>query len=255
MEKTKNKNGGYLVTILIVLLLGAFLGFGFAMGSSHVLIMATEKKSTTKAKTTDNERDPNGGNVLEVTEQVKEELGRFIDVATTPSTTSTIDYFREGANGLTKDVKFKMNNISLYTDKLVIQNMMISPSENGHISGIQPDSGEIVDAIQVSVFNNHYKELFHEDPSYTLDDLKSTGCPGPVALNDELQVLYFYHRCGGTSATTYERNVTSYNTDGDYYYATQEITENNMATGEIKKNTIKWKFDKDLNFVSTTKES
>ena len=245
MEEKKKSGFGTILIIIIVLAIG--VGGGFYLSR----YLETESTGTSSKKTTDNNKAEN----LELTAAVKSKLERFINVATTPNvaiSSEPLKSFLNGLTDLTKQIKLTMTTTAIYNDKLVTSNVVASERIRNNIEGVKPEQNEEVDAISVAVYNNTYKELFGEEASYEFSELGSTGCPAPAGINNELQVMYLLHRCGGDSETTYERKITNYKSDAKYYYVNQTINEKNASgTTEYK---LTWKFDKDMKFVSATKE-
>ena len=106
--------------------------------------------------------------------------------------------------------------------------------------------------IKISDFDNAYKTFFNEEPDYTFKEIEFLGCPSPWGMNKELDKFYLFHRCGGVSESSYEPKITSFDTDGKFYLVHQQVKS---AYGrEVDNFNLLWRFNKDLNFVSTERE-
>ncbi len=249
MEEKKKSNGGLIVLIIILLLICIGMGAFIFVNKDKLFVKATKDAKTEEKATKE-------VNTTEVTDEVKKKIERFIDIATTPDVGyGTYNYFIEGANGLTDKTKYRMTNTAIYQkDKKYTRNITLTDEEINGLTGTKPDKNEPIDIVMVSDFNEIYKELFNEEPQYEISDLKESGCPTPWAINKEKTKLVYFHRCGGTYGSDFERNNKSIDTDENYYYVHQELSETPYGTNDTKKTNLLWKFDKDLNFVSTEKE-
>ena len=249
MEENKKSGKTGLVVIIIILLL-VICGMGaFLFINKEKLFSKEITKNETVEKTTKEIKN------LELTDEVKTKLERFTEIAVTPNVGyGTMDYFINGVNSIDTKTKQKMTHIAIYKDGKVTKDLTLSDEEASTLEGIKPEKNEIVDIVKVSDYKATYKDLFKEEANIDISELELTGCPFPGAINKEQDKLYYYHRCGGTSATTYDIKVTSIDSDKDYYYVHQEIVENNLATNETKTTKLLWKFDEDLKFISSEKE-
>ena len=229
----------WLTIVMVVLLVAAALG-GYLAGASRIANEVVEQKEAVQ--------EEKSTGPLELTDAVKTRLDKFVNVASKPNYTGggTIDDFMGGLTSLTNEIKYKMTNVAVYQDNKVERDKSISTEEANRLTGLKPDANELVDKVKVADFDSTYKELFNENPSYTLDDLKG-GCPSPAAMDTENKVLYYFHRCGG-SGPEYNIKIASHDSDTDYYYVHEEITVSGTTTKLL------WKFDKDFNFVSTSVE-
>lgn len=247
----KKSNGGLVVVIVLLLLIVLGLG-GF--------IFVNKDKLFNSNKTTDsgNEEVVEKGKNLKLDTATKTKLERFVKAGTftNPGGTNTIDYFKDGVTSITKMMKLKMAFINSYLiDKKGQRGVTLTEEERNAISGIKPDANETVSVLDKKDLDNEYKTLFGENPEYTYEEIsgfKTLGCPAPLGWDATTGKLYLYSRCGGTSAHEYSSEITSYDSDTDYYYVHQVSKYvNSEETIEYK---LVWKFDKDLKFVSTEKE-
>lgn len=123
------------------------------------------------------------------------------------------------------------------------------------VDGIKNDStiiGEKVTILKVSDFDSTYKDFFHEEANYSIDDLSKLGCPRVQGINKDLDKIYLFSRCGGTTVMSYNTSITSYDFDGENYLIYQKAELFNNATNSLEESyRLLWKFDKDLKFVST----
>ena len=248
VEKTEekveknSKNVVWLTIVIIVLLVAAALG-GYLVGASRIANEVVEQKENASEE-----------QVLKVTNEVKDKIERFVEIGSyfDYSGNNTMEFFTKGTTDISKDIKLKMTRNAIYKDGSLKKDVVLSSEEASKLEGVKPENGEIVDTISKADFDKTYKGLFNEDAKYEFEELKNIGCPAPMAINKSTEVYYLYHRCGGTGMISYEGKVVSIDSDKDYYYANQEIIETNGQTNETKTINTVWKFDKDLNFVSTT---
>ena len=238
-EEKKKGNSGLIILVVLLFVVCAIMG---------AFIFVNKDKLTTTTNTKEEKIEK-----LETTSAVKEKLERFIIIASHfdgGNTNTTLDKFIDGATSISKEVKLKMARNAVYQYGNVYQNITITDEELiNKLDGEKPDVGEIVDIIKKEEYDKRYKELFNEEAAYEFSELKNTGCPAPMSINQETGEMYLYHRCGGTGILSYDMKVTNYDSDEKYYYATEEIVETNIATKETKKTILAWKFDKDYNFV------
>ena len=244
----EKKKGNISLLIFIVILFIACIGMGSFIFINKDKLFEKEKVETIIEE--DKKEKP-----AEVTSEAKERIERFINVATTLNHGSNfMAYFMDGATSLTQDIKYKLVNQALYNENKVEKNSTITPEEASTLEGIKPGNNEIVDIVKMTDYNEMYSSLFNEDGKYDVSGATFYGCPFPAAVNKDKTKLYYYHRCGGTGVIEYERTITSIELDGDYYIVHQKLIEKNLGTGENKTILLKWKFDKNINFVSSEKE-
>lgn len=252
METKKEKKNIGLI-ILVVILLVTCIGMG-------TFIFINRDKLTTKENTTIEEKNTDKTS-NEVTNEEKAILERFIKAASIDddivSEIVTAKYFNKGTTEITKEIKLKMayNDIVnsdkkeeyVLTDEDITQMTTTIPKEQLGGNGV---SYENVTVIKTSDFEQAYKDFFNEDAIYSLDDIKDLGCPAPWGINKGLGNIYLFHRCGGVSLETYITEIVSYEKDRDYYLVHQK---GGWSTEDKTEKTTKilWKFNKDLNFVST----
>lgn len=135
--------------------------------------------------------------------------------------------------------------------------------------------------LPIKVFADNYKKLFNEEYVVeTNDSNQYIGCPSIFIIDQELGNMYLSNQCGtGSSDTSYiYSDIYKYESDDSYYYAYQYVALYNHITNELNKpksnevvisaptydevtqvfennkekfDTLVWKFDKNLNFVST----
>ena len=64
-----------------------------------------------------------------------------------------------------------------------------------------------------------------------------------------------FYRCDGNAYSEYDSNINSIEEDNNYYYVHQEGSfKIDREVSDIIEYKILWKFDKDLNFISTSRE-
>lgn len=192
---------------------------------------------------------------------IKDHLYKFVTAASIYSDTgysSTAQAFYNGTNGIDPDIKYKMTyNVIVNIDQNYKSNVVLSTEEASKMTTIVPGDlgGEEVDVVKISDFNKVYEELFHEKPNYNLNTISNIGCPSPLGFNNDLDKMYLFYRCEGNSYSEYDSNIVSYDEDDTYYYVHQEGTfKSSIEESDVVVYKILWKFDKDLNFVSTGRE-
>lgn len=235
----------WLTIVMIVLLIAVGLG-GYLIGASKIANDVVEQKENSRENSK-----------LEITSSIRNKIEKFVNVGSHFDYTganNTMEYFTNGASEITKEVKLKMTRNAIYLDGKLKKDVVLSDEDASKIEGVKPENGEIVDEIKESDFKNTYKELFNEEAYYDFSELKNIGCPAPLGIDNSTKTYYLYHRCGGTGVISYEGKIISIDSDSNYYYAHQEITEINGNTNETRKIKTTWKFDKNLNFVNTKKE-
>lgn len=251
MEEKKKNNHIVLKILLILIVFAGGIVLGVYLDSETELFNKIEKKDT-KEKNITKEKQKEAP--LEVTDTVKTRLKKFITAATQyRASGSTRENFINGTTSLTKDIKLKMTNAAIYNDNKPTKNIVLSGEEINNLEGVKPDANEIVDIIKISDYNDTYKELFNEEPVYEINELQMNGCPAPMAINRAQGTMYLFHRCGGTTATSYEEKINSYDLDNDNYYVHQELSQT-TPDGINTTTKLLWKFDKNLKFISTTVE-
>lgn len=244
MEEKKKGNGGLIILIVILLLLCVGMGCFIFINKDKLFEKETEKTISEKEKTE---------KTTEVTKEVKERIERFIDVATTLNYGNNVmPYFMDGATSLTQEIKYEVVNQALYIENKVEENIILTQEETSNLEGLKPDNNEEVDIVKMTDYNEMYESLFNEESKYDVSVFN--GCPGLGAVNKDKSKLYYFHRCGGTGSMEYERTIMSIELEDDYYIAHQKLIEKNLETGENKTILLKWKFDKNINFVSSEKE-
>lgn len=192
---------------------------------------------------------------------VKEYLNRFISAASIYSDTgysSTAQAFYNGTNNIDSDIKYKMTyNVIYNIDNNYKSNVVLSTEEASKMTTIVPGdvSGEEVDVVKISEFNKVYEELFHEKPNYNINTISNIGCPSPLGFNNDLDKMYLFYRCEGNSYSEYESVITSIEEKDNNYYVHQEGSfKNSIEESDVIVYKVLWKFDKDLNFISTSRE-
>ena len=247
MEEKKNNTG---ILLIIVLIIGAVIGFGVSKWS-NLFTNDNNKENETVEK----EETKDG---LELTDEVKAKLKEWIEIAdnyNTISGTSTLDTFAKGVTSLDTKTKLIMTyNATDYSENLyTLTKNDISKMETS-IDKKSMD-GEEVYIMKISDFNSKYKELFQEEATYTIKDL-DFGCPLPWGMDKSQDRIYLFDRCGGISSIRTNSEITSYDKDDNYYLVHEKVdiidtADNNKITKTYK---ILYKFDKDLKFVSSEKE-
>ena len=257
-QRYQRKSAGYVwwLTIVIILLLVAFFGLGYALGSTNIANDVIGKFD--KSMGNDTEKD-NTKQKLEVTTETKQKLEKFIKVATDQKEYNSAkyevrDYFEKGVTGLTKKIKLEMTNLSLFENQKVEKNVLLTAEEVEKLIGSKPNIAikETVYRAKAADFISTYKELFKEDLDLNFDDLAGVGCPRLISIDNTKENIYYSSNCGGSTAGSWGDNIDSYDSDNEYYYVHQTLTNTSNGAQETKK--LVWKFDKDLKFVSTAVE-
>lgn len=196
-----------------------------------------------------------------VVNKTEEKLSRFVQAASFYSDTgysSTASAFYNGTTSIDNDIKYKMTmNVIYKIDHNYKSDVILSSEEINSMQRVFSDdiSGESVDVVKISDFNKTYEELFHEKPSYSIDTIKNISCPSPWGYNSDLDRLYLFYRCEGNAYSEYDSSITSIEEDDNYYYVHQYGSlKSSIEKSDLTNFKILWKFDKDLNFISTSRE-
>lgn len=246
-KKDKKKKSWVWVTVLIVILLIAAIGGGFLAGATYVSSKTMENKSKSKEENTESAKS------LEISTAVKEKLERFVSTGLyyDHAGNETYSNFIKGTKDLSKKVKLQM---TYNATKKANDDIKLSEEEINKLTGVKPDENEEVTPMLKADFDKTYKELFNEDANYEFEEM--TGCPAPMAINNETKTIYLFHRCGGTGADSVTSIITSYNSDTENYYVHSESVWKDLSVAQESSKTTKllWTFDKDFNFVSVEVE-
>ena len=246
--KSKKKGvSGLAVFLLIILFLAAGLVGGWYVGHNNLLQIGKETTKKEEKETTKETK--------EVSAEAKQKMDDFIDAATffSYSMSNTAEKFYAGITNenVTPDMKVAMTYVKLLEmDKKSEQASEIPQNVSEAVGGTANESATTV---KISDYDEAYKSFFNEDPQY---DTKNGGCPYPRVVDKTTGKIYLFSRCGGSGpqGIFISKNI-SYDFDGNNYYVNQAVVfQKEVNIPSVKINKIVWKFDKDLNFVSTTAE-
>lgn len=246
---TEKKKSNVVLVIVIVLLLLMVFGLGGFIFINRDKLFNNNSNTPVEEKTKDNtEKETN----LAITSAVKERLNKFVDAGSEddPSGSNvTATYFREGVSSISDETKAMMAFIGTKTEW---KRFTEAEGNSVGINGIGPN-GERIGILKISDFNATYEEFFGSKPSDSIQLLRSiVTCPMRHIPSDNSSEIYLLARCGGTSYIKYSKEITSYDSDTEYYYVHQTMTYTSPeSTTEYK---IVWKFDKNYMFINTTKE-
>lgn len=245
----KKSNTGLVVVIVILLLICLGLG-GFVFVNKDKLFSSS---ASTKTQTV-NEGEIN--KKLEINDSVRLKLNRFVEAGSVDiyGSVQTAPIFYDGKTELTENEKLIIAYADVFTINRKIENRVLTEKEIAGIDGLKPDNGEKVTILKISDYEKAYKDLFGEngDVKKAKDLGIKLGCPAPLGIDTKAGNMYLYSRCGGATDTKYSKEITSYDSDTEYYYVHQTMKyESPETTKEYK---IVWKFDKNIKFVSAEKE-
>lgn len=257
MEGSKKSNTW--LVVLLILILGAAVGFGVYKWSSMNTKNDDKTKSEQKAET---DVADDG-----ISNEVKATLGKWVNVASdyngVSSDISTLGTFAAGITSDKISAKTKLimayNSVMEYKEIYKQEYYILTADDISKMEATIKKSemnNEDVNIMKISDFDSAYKELFGVDASYTLKDL-NFGCPTPWGMDKSQDRIYLFHRCGGTSPLYSDKRIESYETDENGGYSihqTVDIRNSEKQEGIEKTYKILWKFDKDLKFVSSEKE-
>jgi len=239
MEESKKSNGGLVILIIILFIIILCLG-GFIYLNKDKLFSGNEP---------DNQQVENSK--LKLTDAVKERLNRFVDAGSNDNRSGsnvTATYFRNGVSNISDEIKTTMAFIGTKSEW---REFTQDEAKNVGIDGVG-FSGERIGVLKIIDFNSTYEEFFDNKPSDAIQLLRKIKTCPMMVINDNSSEIYLLSRCGGTSDTEYSKQITSYDSDTEYYYVHQTMTYTSPEfTTEYK---IVWKFDKYFKFISTTKE-
>lgn len=257
----------WLITIVVIFML---ITFGLGMFLGKELAKSNEKKGISKPDNTvvdDNNVDNN--------QNVNDFTNRFITAALF---SDEIGYgiaskFTTGYTSLTLEDKLDMTYNSLV--KINPAHSLISevPEKYKNVDYWDLSTGIQIYELSLDLFKEEYKNLFKEELTADLKTIGINGCPGVFEVDEELGYIYMSNQCGGIASPIYKYSTFNNSQDDSYYYVDQYVgVERTKAdgtlefvkpsTGEIvdvtsfegnedKFDKIQWKFDKNVNFIST----
>lgn len=253
IDEPKKKSSAPL--IILMFLIGIGLGFGANYGISYFNKDADKKESSVTEDTTKTKK-------LELTESTKAKMEMIILSGGIAQTTGNWDVpkkFFNGTDQLDNQMKYVItwNFIKYYigadgSKPLIEVNEITKMDTSFTEEQLKNYSSEDFYSISKSGFDSIYKSFFNEEPNYTIKDLADLGCPSPMAIDSKNDRLLFVHACGGTGGAI-SSVIKSYESDENTYMAHVETTESYADAGDTVHKVL-WKFDKDLNFISTEKE-
>ena len=103
-----------------------------------------------------------------------------------------------------------------FTSNALTKDVVLTESIDSNITGNPIAAGMIVDIIEKDTFDNIYRSLFSEEPSYEFSELAHIGCPAPTTMDNTTHKMYLVHACGGPSTTIYRNNITSITSDKEF---------------------------------------
>lgn len=253
IDEPKKKSNAPL--IILMFLIGIGLGFGANYGLSYLNKDVDKKESSSVSEDKSEEK------TTEVSADVKEKLGLFIEAASSSYSGrgSFMKSFVDGKTTFDSNDKYTLVYSVMYLKNLVTKDVIISPEEIKSIKDeklvnyFKTYADSQHDIMKASIFDYFYNYLFNETGEKKYADNVSVECPGQVGFNEETNNIYLGQECGGTGGFSYDQKIDSYEFDGENYLVHQSGT---FIPNPGDKENIKllWKFDKDLNFVSTEKE-
>lgn len=131
-----------------------------------------------------------------------------------------------------------------------------------------------VDELDIEAFNNEYRNLFIEEPTYDIEAITINGCPAIYKIDTELGKIYLNRECSEALNSTYVNSIGKITTDDEFYYVYQYIGEADYSSSkpvyktirkkevidvdsfignEDKFETLIWVFSKDFKFLGTSK--
>ena len=244
LKLKKRGVSGVVVFLLIILFLAIGLGAGWYVGKNNLLPIGKEKEAEVEEEKEEKK---------EVSDDIKEKLDSFIDVASyyNYSMAALPEQFYKGitASEITDSYKVTMTYVKLIElDKNYEQTTNIPQNVSDSVGGAENES---VKTVLITDFDKVYKNLFNETPQYNAN---SKGCPYPTVVDQATGKIYLFSRCGGISGEIVnEVKNKTYAFDGEYYTVSTDVSYY-PKDGETSTVKVTWKFDKDLNFVSTTAE-
>lgn len=256
VEQPKKKSNALLVFLMF--LIGIGIGFGANYGMSYFNKDVDKKESSVTEDTTKTDK-------LELLESTKAKMEMIVEAATRCSAGSgncdMVKKFFDKVDKLDNEMKYTITwNTFLYLGGLigdrdsdvVDYSAMDTSLTKEQYNLLKPNDGLGFPVVSKSYFDNVYRQLFNEKPSYSIEDIDNIGCPSPIGVSESLDKIYYSNECGGTGYAV-SGKVKSFDVDGDNYLVHSEITESTAGKDDVVYK-ILWKFDKDLNFVSTEKE-
>ena len=251
----------WIIVIVIIFMLFTF-GAGLALGKN--LYGKDNKKETTK----ENQEQTNVKKELKDSNVINK-LEKFVKVASYDNTMGygKAEIFMLGISNLSKDLKLYLAYESLIPIGKAQTKIAEVPEK--YKDDIHFNAGE-TEEVTISAFDDEYKSLFNESPKYEDNEIEGIGCPMFYKVDRELGKIFIGAECGGTGEPEKYYKIYKYEEDDNYYYVSQYVgTEDPLANtltkikshevvdvpsfegNEDKFETVIWRFDKNLNFIST----
>ena len=245
----------------------------------------TETNNTETNTENTNTIDDNGGNLV-FDENAKNQINSFIELAMHYSYegTTIADDLSNGLTGLTEKQKelltyFAVNNLTV---KLT-EDMVPEKYKNDSYWNVASRAITIWQ-LPIQTFKDEYKRLFKEEYTIKGEDYQFGACPFIFKTDLELGYMFYSNQCGGTGISGYMYSNYKYESDENYYYVYQYVTyfgeneekqiielnkpkskefvvsipsdkyneiKSTFEENKTKFETVKWKFDKEFNFIST----
>ena len=254
----------WLVIIIVIFMLVTF-GLGMFLG----------KKLFENKNDGNNSNNSNSNTIVEEQNNDKEQqekINLFIQSALYSNSAGDgiADKFIRGYSSLTDDDKAIITYNSVINVKKL--NAVVNEIPEKYKSEEDFWTGSIITKVPIATFKNEYNYYFKENLT-SLNDGLYLGCPMIYKYDEELGNIYFTNQCGGIASPIYKYSTFNNSQDDSYYYVDQYVgVERTKAdgtlefvkpsTGEIvnvtsfegnedKFDKIQWKFDKNVNFIST----
>ena len=278
----KRQVKGKALSVWLIVMVLIFMMFTFGLGIYLGKELFAENKENNSEK--DNTNTAVDDQNLVFDDNAKNKIDDFIEHAMDfyYEGSTVADELSKGITGLTKNQKEliailsidNQNNRKTLTDDTVPEKY----KNDNYFQNLGPGNQRY--EMPIYIFTDEYKRLFNEDYVIESEDYEFGGCPFVFKIDQELGNMYLSDQCGGTGIFGYDYLNYDYKTDNNYYYVYQYVAffgENyddqtieyrkiksneivdTIAMGETydfnsnasKFETVKWTFDKNLNFVST----
>lgn len=280
----------FVMLLLLFFCIGIILGKVVFGGESkdkneNAEITNNENTEITNTEKTNTENNGNNENLL-FDDNAKSQIDDFIKLAMYHSYegTTIADALSNGLTGLTIEQKELLTYFSV-SDSMVQLTSDMVPEKYKNDSYWDVSSGSIMlYQLPIQTFKDEYKRLFKEEYTIKGEDYNFGACPVVFKTDLELGNMYLTNQCGGTGIFGYLYSNYKYESDDNYYYVYQYVAYyeedwdakliniyktkskekvlsvpydkykevgSSFEENKSKFETIKWKFDKNFNFIST----
>ena len=261
----ENKKSNKIILIIVIIIVIICLGF-------FLVLKLCDNKDNNESNNNENTETPtNIDGKLVINDNIKNKLDEYINLNFTSHgvvSNSIID----GTSELSQVAKESITYNSVSNQMVQLNKDQIPEKYRNNDYWVS--DGIIIYQLSLKTFEDEYKKIFNEEYKLDPEYYAIVGCPMVFNVDQELGYMFLSNQCGDTGPQRYLYLNYKYETDNDYYYVYQyigyqkegseantieyikpkskEIVDVDSFSGnESKFETLIWKFDKNLLFVST----